>query len=311
MRTYRRCTVCSNKAVYFRIYSGTGLCSSCFCSSIVEKVKRAISKYDLLNHGDVIGIAVSGGKDSLSLLRILNDICRHHASKILAITIDEGISGYCKESMMICKNFTKELGIPHYTSSFKEIYGFSLDEAIELRGIKKISACSICGILRRRAIDIVANKLRVDVIATAHNLDDLLQTFTINLLKSDITKIRWFDPTIKPKDEFVIRRMRPLMEVYEKEVAMYAFLKGIPFQTASCPYMNEGMRSEIRSILNTLEAEHPGIKYSALNSAIKISQKIVIDEKGLKLCKTCKFPSSSELCSVCKTIDMLKGDMYI
>jgi len=308
---YKKCIKCSNRVVYYRAYSGTGLCSSCFCSSIVEKVKRTISKYNLLKHGDTIGIALSGGKDSLTLLGILNEICKYHSSKILAITIDEGISSYCKESIETCKNFIEKCGISHHISSFEDLYGFSLDEAIKLRGVKKISACSICGILRRRAIDIVANRLNVDVIATGHNLDDILQTFIMNLINGDIARIRWFDPTINQKDEFVIRRIRPLMEVYEKEIAMYAFFKDIPFQNSSCPYMNEGMRSEIRFMLNNLEAQHPGIKYSILNSAIKISQKINIDEKALKFCKTCNFPSSSELCSVCTTIEMIKGDTYI
>jgi len=307
----RRCIKCSNKAVYYRAYSGTQLCSSCFCSSIEDKVKRTISKYNLLKHGDTIGVAISGGKDSLSLLRILNDICRHHASKIFAITIDEGILGYCDESLKICNKFSEEFGVPHSILSFKEVYGFDLDKAIHLRGVRKISACSICGILRRRAIDIVANTLKVDVIATAHNLDDLLQTFTINLLNGDISKIRWFDPSIKPKSELVIKRIKPLMEIYEKEIAMYAFLKDIPFQNTNCPYMNEGMRSEIRYIFNTLEAEHPGIKYSALNSTIKISQNIAIDNKAFNLCKLCNIPSSSKLCSVCKIVEMFEVDMHI
>ncbi|NWG09571.1 MAG: TIGR00269 family protein [Nitrososphaerales archaeon] len=307
----QRCTRCSNSSIYNRAYSGEALCGSCFCSSIEEKVKRAISKYGLLKHGDKVGVAVSGGKDSLTLLRILSEMCRHHASKIFAITIDEGISSYREEAIDLCKEFTGELDIPHCVVSFKELYGFSLDNVIKSRRVQGASACSICGILRRRAIDIAARSLGVDVIATAHNLDDMLQTFMINLLNGDMARVKWFDSAIKPKEEFVVRRVRPLMDIYEKEIAMYAFLKNTPFQTVSCPYMNEGIRSEIRSMLNALEEEHPGIKYSTLNSAIRISKSIAIDGRELKLCKMCNFPSSGELCSVCKTIEMVKGNMYI
>ncbi|MGQ9719085.1 MAG: TIGR00269 family protein [Nitrososphaerales archaeon] len=307
----QRCTRCSNRAVYNRAYSGEALCGSCFCSSIEEKVKKAVSKYGLLKHGDKVGVAVSGGKDSLTLLRILSELCRHHASTIFAITIDEGASGYREEAIDLCKEFTGELGIPHCVVSFKELYGFSLDDVIRFRRVERMSACSICGILRRRAIDIAARGLGVDVIATAHNLDDMIQTFMINLLNGDMARVRWFDPTIEPKEEFFVRRVRPFMEVYEKEIALYAFLKDTPFQTVNCPYMNEGIRSEIRSMLNALEEEHPGVKYSVLNSAIKISKSIAMDEGELKLCKMCNFPSSGELCSVCKTIEMVKGNMYI
>lgn len=268
-------------------------------------MKRTIAKYDLLKYGDSIGVAVSGGKDSLSLLRILNEICKPHASKLFAITIDEGISGYREEAIKICENFTEELNIPHHVFSFKELYGFSLDDVIKLRK-SKVSACSICGILRRRALDIAAKELKVNAIATAHNLDDILQTFMINLLNGDIDRIKWLNPKIKPRSEFVIRRIKPLMEIYEKEIAMYAFLKGTPFQTVTCPYMNEGIRSEIRSIINALEHKHPGIKYSTLNSVIKVSQELIMDEKELKVCRACNFPSSKDLCSVCKILEMVK-----
>jgi uncharacterized protein (TIGR00269 family) len=276
----------------------------------VEKVKRTISKYDFLNHGDTIGVAVSGGKDSLTLLKILNELCKSHTSKIFAITIDEGISGYREEAIKICKNLTEEFDIPHRVFSFKELYDFSLDDAIKLRK-NRVSACSICGILRRRALDIAAEELKVDVLATAHNLDDILQTFMINVLNGDMDRIRWLDPVIKPRSEFFVRRIRPLMEIYEKEIVMYAFLNNTPFQTVTCPYMNEGIRSEIRSMVNALEQEHPGIKYSALNSALKISQNLITDDRELKMCKNCNSPSSGDLCSVCNILETIKGNMYI
>jgi len=303
-----KCIKCGNRAIYHRAYSGEKLCNSCFCSSIVEKVKRTISKYNLLNHGDAIGVAVSGGKDSLTLLRILNELSKPHTSKIFAITIDEGISGYREEAIKICKNLTEELNIPHHVFSFKELYDLSLDEAIRLRE-GKVSACSICGILRRRALDMAAKELEVDVLATAHNLDDILQTFVINLLNGDINRIRWLDPVIKPRSEFFVRRVRPLMEIYEKEIVMYAFLNDTQFQTVTCPYMNEGIRSEIRSMINALEEEHPGIKYSTLNSAIRISQNIMTDEREIKMCKECNFPSSGDLCSVCKVLETIKRNI--
>ncbi len=307
---YVRCIKCDNRAIYYRAYSGEKLCNSCFCSSIIEKVKRTIAKYDLLKYGDAIGVAVSGGKDSLTLLRILNELSKPHASKIFAITIDEGIYGYREEAIDICKNFTEELNIPHHIFSFEELFGFSLDDVIKIRK-SKFSACSVCGILRRRALDIAAKELKVDAIATAHNLDDFLQTFMINLLNGDIDRIKWLNPLIKPRSEFVVRRVKPLMEIYEKEIALYAFLKNTQFQTVTCPYMNESIRSEIRLMMNSLEDEHPGIKYSALNSAIKLSQSLMTDERELKACKTCNFPSSSDFCSVCKILEMVKRNMYI
>jgi len=69
--------------------------------------------------------------------------------------------------------------------SYKELFDTTLEHALEIRDNEKMSSCSICGILRRRAIDFGAKDLGVDAIATGHNLDDTLETFIINLLSGD------------------------------------------------------------------------------------------------------------------------------
>ena len=115
----------------------------------------------------------------------------------------------------------------------------------------------MCGVFRRRAIDEAAVKAKVDVVATAHNLDDYVQTFMMNLLHGDVERLGWLDPSTYD-DDFPVRRVKPLTEVYEEEVALYAYLSKIPFQSASCPYMHEGLRSEVRDYLNELESKHPG-----------------------------------------------------
>lgn len=302
-----KCSKCEGRAVYHRAYSGERLCAHCFSSSIVEKVKRTVSKYRLLRHGDVIAVAVSGGKDSLSLLKVLNELGKGHSSKLIAISVDEGISCYREEAVGLARIMADGLNISHYILSFDDLYGFGMDEAVKMRK-GRVSACAICGILRRRAIDVAARRVKGDVVATAHNLDDLLQTFLINLINGDIKRVRWLDPTVVVKGE-TIRRVKPLMSIYEEEVAMYAFLNKMPFQSTSCPYMEEGIRSEVRSMLNSLEKKHPGIKYSMLQSMLRISQGLPVDhERKLIQCKGCGFPSSNDLCSVCTTIQMLKRE---
>ncbi len=88
------CLRCCDAPIYYRAYSGRRLCRGCFIDSIIEKAKRTISKYKMLRHGDRVGVAVSGGKDSLALLHILSTIAKRHASKIEALIIDEVIECY-------------------------------------------------------------------------------------------------------------------------------------------------------------------------------------------------------------------------
>src|SRR5580700_7287079 len=121
------CSRCrENPSYYTRRYSGESLCSSCFKETTVEKVRRTISKYGMLRRGQKVGVAVSGGKDSLSLLKILHELSegpgggesskrrtRREANsqanddgggapgrdrfELVALTVDEGVKGYRDE----------------------------------------------------------------------------------------------------------------------------------------------------------------------------------------------------------------------
>lgn len=305
---------CGKKTVYFRAYNGESLCSACFNSSISEKVKKTISKYRMLKYGDRIGIALSGGKDSTSLLHIMNEITKGHGTELYALTIDEGIKGYREESIKNVEKITSELSIPLLVKSYKEFFGLSLDEAMDSRSEKGLAmtSCGVCGPMRRRAIDRAAEELGVNVVATAHNLDDILQTFYINLYSGDVERIRWIDPEFSPVSEhFKIRRIKPAMEIYEQELAFFAYLNNLPFQSESCPYMNEGIRTEIRLNLNELERKHPGIKYSTLKTVISISSGLgeaVLsrNRKSASHCEVCGSVSSAAICSVCQTLKIIR-----
>ena len=304
---------CGGKTVFFRAYNGESLCADCFNDSIFDKVRKTISKYDMLRYGDKVGVAVSGGKDSTSLLYILSKIMKGHGSELYALTIDEGIEGYREESVRNAESLAKELQIPILLGSYKEFFGFSLDEAMAERDKKgiKTTSCAMCGPLRRRSIDLVAEKLGVNLVATAHNLDDTLQTFYINLYSGDTERIKWLDPAYRPtQSEFKLRRVKPAMEIYEEELAFFAYLNRLPFQSESCPYMNEGIRTEIRLHLNELERKHPGTKYSTLKTVLAIASSLNLDKIDRKTaihCEKCGSVSTGRVCSVCQTVELIKN----
>ncbi len=291
------CDRCKNQAAYIRKYSNEKLCSECFSNSILKKTAKTISKYKMIQNNDLVAVAVSGGKDSLALLKIINEMSTTHNFRIKAITIDEGIPGYRNEALEIVEKFCSELNVEHKIYSYRELFDMTLDNALELRENKKISSCSICGTLRRRAIDYAAKDIGADVIATGHNLDDTLQTFVINMLSGDTNKIGWMDP-----DNFgnTLRKIKPFCEIYESEIVFYAFTNNIPFQSEPCPHMNEGIRTEIREFLNSLETQHSGIKNNLYQSIVKVSQ-IVKDSnyKQKTFCEKCGNECTGKICSVC------------
>lgn len=300
------CDRCSANSTYHRAYSGESLCAKCFSRSLQEKVAKTVSKYSMLKRGDKVAVAVSGGKDSLSLLHMMNTIGRKHSSDICAVTIDEGITGYREESLDIVRKFASQLNIEHKVLSYKELYDLSLEESLQLRRGRKMSSCSICGTFRRRAIDIAAESVGANVVATAHNLDDVLQTFFINILAGDVERIGWTYPEPVAYTNG-LRKIKPFTEIYEHEIAFYAFVNEIPFQSEQCPYMNEGIRSEIRDFLNKLEEEHAGIKYNAYNTLIKVAKRIKESaSKEHNKCVLCGRDSTNAVCSVCSMTITLK-----
>ena len=299
-----KCDKCENTAVYSRRYSGENLCSQCFSNSILHKAAKTISKYKMIKNNELVCVGVSGGKDSLVLLDILNKMSKTHNFRILAVTIDEGIPGYRDEALKIVENFCTKLNIQYKTFSYKKIFDLTLTESLELRNDQKLSSCSICGTFRRRALDHAAKTINADTIATGHNLDDNLQTFLINILSGDAKKIGWMDPDTSSNK---VRKIKPLSEIYESEIVFYAFTNNLPFQTEPCPHMNEGIRTEIREFLNSLELNHDGIKNNMYRTILKISQFMnESNHKEKRMCLVCGNQCTSRICSVCNMLTNLK-----
>ena len=301
-----KCDKCKDTAVFSRKYSGENLCSECFSNSILHKIARTISKYKMIKNNELVCVAVSGGKDSLVLLDILNKMSKTHNFRLFAVTIDEGITGYRDEALKIVKNFCSKLKIEYKTFSYKELFDLTLEESLHLRNDQKLSSCSICGTFRRRALDHAAKTINANVIATGHNLDDTLQTFLINALSGDVSKIGWMDPG---RASSKLKKIKPLCEIYESEIVFYAFTNNLPFQTEPCPHMDEGIRTEIREFLNSLESNHHGIKNNMYNSILKISEITKkASHKEKRICLTCGNECTSKICSVCKMITRLTNN---
>ncbi|MGD1838488.1 MAG: TIGR00269 family protein [Nitrososphaeraceae archaeon] len=305
------CNKCNNKkSIYHRPYSGEYLCKNCFLLSIEEKTYRTISKFSMLNYNDKIAVGLSGGKDSLSLLYVLKKILsRKGNSKLIAITIDEGITGYREESLNIVNNFCKNLNIKNEIFSYKDLFNINMDEAVVSRPSKKMTSCSICGTFRRRAIDVAAKLVQSNTIATGHNLDDQLQSFMINIISGDIDRIGWTYPEPMKYNDSDLKKIKPFIELYEREIVFYALQQNIPFQSEQCPYMHESIRTDLRDFFNNLEKTRSGLKYNIYQSITKISKQLKNTTGQVKAkCVLCGHDTSGTVCSVCKTLTILKRD---
>lgn len=299
-----RCRLCGREAFYSRPYEGAPLCKTCFLKDVEDRIRRTISRYDMLTFEDHIAVAVSGGKDSVTLLRVLRKIeKRFPKATLTAVTVDEGIKGYRAEAIELARESCNELEVNHLVVSFRRLFGKTLDQIV--RSKRDLSPCSYCGVLRRRAIHVAAKEVKATKIATAHNLDDEVQTILLNIFHGDVNRIARVEPVlIDPSGRF-LQRVKPLCEIPEKEVALYAHLAGIKFQTRPCPYLETALRNDIRDMLNRVEEHHPGTKFTIFRSVERLrnSLKASLTSAELRNCLRCGEPTTGTICEVCKMLD--------
>lgn len=308
----RLCTVCKRReAFFFRPYSGERLCRRCFTESIESKVRATIAKYQMFDFDDRIAVAVSGGKDSVSLLHVLAKIeWRYPKASLVAVTVDEGIRGYRDEALEIAAENCKKLGISHHVISFTELYGYTLDEIvkrIKQKGESRLSPCAYCGVLRRRALNVIARKAEADKLATAHTLDDEVQTILLNIFHGDVLRIAREKPVTDEAHPKLLQRVKPFCEVPEKETALYAYVKKITFQDTPCPYASEALRNDIRVMLNAAEERHAGIKFTVFQSIEKIRPALeeIAKKEGLRECDVCGEPTTERICRACQMLKQI------
>jgi len=303
------CTLCRrNEAVFGRSYSGENLCERCFCRTVEDRVRRTISRYEMLGPTDRIMVAVSGGKDSVTLLHILSKIEKAFPDVVLcAGTVDEGIREYRDEALRIAEGNCRKLGVEHVVTSFKELFGYGLDEIVELirkKGESGLTPCSYCGVLRRKALNTLAREAGVDKLVIAHSIDDETQTMLLNVVHGDPMRIVRSKPVLDVVHPKFVQRVKPLCMVPEKEIVLYAYLKGIKFQSIPCPYAQTALRNDIRTMLNRMEHKHAGTLFTIFNSIEKIRPALEASAEEVKLqdCKRCGEPTVGDICRACQML---------
>ena len=308
-----KCTLCKkNEAVFGRVYSGENLCKRCFCRTVEDRVRKTITKYEMLEPIDSFMIAVSGGKDSLTLLHILAKIEKPFTNvKFFAGTVDEGIKHYRDEALKIAQDNCQRLGVEHKVVSFKELFGYELDEIVKLtqkKNVKDLTPCSYCGVLRRKALNIMARDAGVNKLVTGHSLDDETQTMLLNIVHGDPLRIARIKPVLDVVHPKLVQRIKPLCLVPEKEVVFYAYMKGVEFQCIDCPYAETALRNDLRSMLNRMEHKHAGTLFTVFSSMEKLRQPLEAYVQDVKLqeCKLCGEPTVGDLCRPCEMLEKLK-----
>jgi len=305
----KTCSKCGATPVIIkRKASGQMLCKECFIESTTEKVLKGIRRNKLIEKGDKVAVALSGGKDSVMVLDILNSLYKRNIIDLFAITIDEGIEGYRKHGVDIAVKNSQELGIYHRIASFKDYFGKNIDEIMSDES-REHGACTYCGVFRRWVINRIAREEGATKIATGHNLDDETQAILMNYLEGNIYNLMRIGAKTEPMSDKFTVKIKPLREIPEKEIGLYVISRELDVHFDECPYSKESFRGEIGRFIKELSVNRPTIMYSTLKGFDKIQHAIrkeFAENANTSECINCGEPASNELCRACLFLKKLR-----
>jgi len=304
------CSRCKKEKTVINLpYVNQSLCEECFVRFFESRVRRTIRRYELLEPDDKIAVALSGGKDSMTVLTILAKLA-HKApkSELFAIIINEGSGEYRDRLVDTARQYCDMLGVPCHIFSFKEELGATIKEIMArvAESPNRMPSCSYCGVFRRQLLNLKARELGATKLATGHNLDDEVQTGLMNFVRGDAYRIARAGAMVGAiGHEKFVPRIKPLRETPESEVKLYTQIMEIPTSYCACPYNTEAFRISMKKIVLELEEKYPGTRYQTLASIDELAPilreyYITKEGQGPKICEKCGEVSSGRWCKFCQ-----------
>ncbi|MEQ8472675.1 MAG: tRNA 2-thiocytidine(32) synthetase TtcA [Marinoscillum sp.] len=226
-------------------------------SKINSEIGKAIADFKMIENGDKVLIAVSGGKDSLCLLHFLKDFQKKAPIdfEIVAVNLDQGQPGFPDH---ILPELFKTWAVPFHIE-YRDTYSVVVEK---IKGSN--TYCSLCSRLRRGVLYDLAAKMKCNKIALGHHLDDLIETFLLNAFYSG--QLASMAPHYKTNKEN-IHVIRPLYALEEKIIEEFVSIQQWPIVPCNLCGSQDGMKRQyIKNLLTTLQKDNPQIKSSILNS---------------------------------------------
>ncbi|MEM2956500.1 MAG: TIGR00269 family protein [Candidatus Pacearchaeota archaeon] len=270
-----------------------------------KKVRQIIQKYRLVNKKDKVIVAVSGGKDSMTVLYLLNKF----GYNVSALHINLEMGRWSEAHLKNIQKFCSELKIPLYVYSVRKEFGRSMCYIKNIvKSRVKLQDCTICGIIRRWLINKKARRLGATKIATGHNLDDAAQTVLMNYFKGNLFIGLNEGPYVGViQDKKFVQRVKPLYFIPEKDVENYSKSQKFPVIYERCPCVVNAYRHKIRQMLNEIEKKNPRIKENIVKSFLSLLpslRKKILAGKPL-YCKLCGEPGRNEICKACSIMQYI------
>jgi tRNA-5-methyluridine54 2-sulfurtransferase len=298
-----KCKTCPGKAVIDIRRHNAAFCGNCFLAHVERQVVRTIEGEKMLSLDDRVLVAVSGGKDSLTLWEIL----RRLGYQTTGFHIVLGIDHYSPQARATVEAYAEKHGLPLIVTDVKAEYDFSIPE---LAQYTRRVPCSACGLSKRYLMNRTALEGGFSVLASGHNLDDSAATLLGNLLHWQTAQLGRMGPVLEASHPRLAKTVKPLVRLTERETLAYAMLRGIPYHEDECPNAVGATLLLYKDLLNHLEHASPGAKQSFYFGYLKKGRPafhaIHTDSLELRECEACGQVTTTETCAYCRMMDLAR-----
>ncbi len=267
--------------------------SKSFVDRYKSRVRKTIREYSLIKEGEKVALAISGGKDSVALAWALNELGYDYILFHLNLRIGE----FSKISLETVKQIADILD--------KELVVWDVkDFGVEVRPVGKMPPCAVCGIIKRYLMNKFAFENNY-IIATAHNLDDIVAFAFNNILSNQFEYLVKLRPRNEGKREIKLAtKIKPLFFIPEEWNKRIVEELNLPYVKMQCPNKKLDTQSRLKQIINNIERGFPGFKLNFARVLVKYNSAFP-EAYPSRTCKICGFPSYGEVCSFCKLKEKL------
>ncbi len=262
-------------------------------------MKKAIEEHRMIPDGGKVIVAASGGKDSTTLMHVLNSM----GHKPEALHIDLSIGSYSDTNLSNLRRFCSSEDIRLNVVSIRDMIG---TRVCYIRSLLKeagnsMSSCAICGVLKRSILNREARRMGGSVLAVGHNLDDEAQTALMNFLNGTISMGQNSGPVLRGPGRGFVPRVKPLFFTPEAEIREYSQSMGFPVLYDKCPCSLDTQRAFLRDFLNRVEDRFPGTKLRIVKNFSSMQPLLskALDRGDVMECGSCGEPSVKEVCNAC------------